>query len=1084
MSSLILAVWLAAAWAAEPEQNPAVEKLQAEMMERYQARDYAEAARLARESVEVAEQELGADDPYVGSLMNNLAVMLKFAGDYEAARPTYERAIAILEPAPEAQVEVAMTYNSLARLLQLMGEHDEAIERLNRAEVLLETANAADRGKIARSLVRVYNDQGELEQALHHTERWLGFFEAAYGADDPRIGPALEQLARLQRRLGHPAEALEPCERAIALLQGTDLEEDLALLIAERGSIASSLGRHDDARRDFEHALAAIEAVPDADPANVGFVLNELGLQLYRDGRYDEAQATLERALDLGRSDQGRATRLNNIALVLRAKGDLLGARKVHDSVLEIRLRNHGEDHPYTALTLHNLASLSMAAGDAEGAMLQYARVLAIRRRVQRADHPDIAITLNNLAVAKRYLGMLDEARDDLDEAVATWERALGPDHPNVAKAQGSLAGIHLARGDTAAADKLLAHALPKTEAALGPEHPSVALLLTRIGELRTLQGNLHSAREAHERALAIRERALGPVHTLTASSRVDLAGALEGLGDVSGARTLRRQALAEIEALWDELVGGLSEREALALMVQRRTFLDAYLADEGVDPIEAWQAVLRWKGAATRSLRSRSEVLRLARDPALAEQIAQLADVRKRIARWSLSSREDEPEVLRERIADATAKKERLERALAEATTPLSSATEPVTTAQVCEQLPERTALLDLLRYQDQTEEARYVAFSVSASCEVSRVELGPAEVIDKAVSGMREALGDPQAAPIRITQRSQRVHELVWEPVAAHIRDAKRVLVVPDAALASVPFAVLPAADERYLIEELDIAYLDNAAELLEQPSQVDTTRTLLVGGIDYAEATSEGEAGQDRAGAAPCVDQSFGSLPGTLAEIHEISRLLERRRQPVDLVAGDAATEELLSASSPGYRRLHLATHGFFATGNCRSSLARRSGVGVDEVEVVGFNPMVLSGLVLAGANAPDPEGLEDGIWTAEEVATLDLRGTELVVLSACETGLGEVRSGEGVLGLRRAFAAAGAQTLVTSLWAVPDSATAEFMGAFYSALLQRRRTPSASEALRAAQLEMLAASRERNADVGPQAWGGFISTWSPQ
>lgn len=179
----------------------------------------------------------------------------------------------------------------------------------------------------------------------------------------------------------------------------------------------------------------------------------------------------------------------------------------------------------------------------------------------------------------------------------------------------------------------------------------------------------------------------------------------------------------------------------------------------------------------------------------------------------------------------------------------------------------------------------------------------------------------------------------------------------------------------------------------------------------------------------------------------------------REEVVVLEGPEATEARVSALAPGRRVLHLATHGFFATDRCRSALAAGAG------EAVGYDPMLLSGLVLAG---------EDRIWTAEEVAALDLRGTELVVLSACETGFGEARSGEGVLGLRRAFRLAGARSLVMTLWAVEDDATRQFMETLYERL-RRRWDPVA--ALAAAQRDRIDRARHEG-DPDPQRWAGFV------
>src|SRR5262249_22983526 len=214
------------------------------------------------------------------------------------------------------------------------------------------------------------------------------------------------------------------------------------------------------------------------------------------------------------------------------------------------------------------------------------------------------------------------------------------------------------------------------------------------------------------------------------------------------------------------------------------------------------------------------------------------------------------------------------------------------------------------------------------------------------------------------------------------------------------------------------------------------------------------------------------SYAPLPATRGEVLAVRDSFERRfpEGAVRLLRGDQATESALRREAPGHRYLHLATHGFFAPEGVRSALApdpdweRRVATNFAETElfgrqgVVGYHPGLLSGVVLAGANRPAASDQDDGILTALEVAELDLRGVELVTLSACETGLGEkVAGGEGLLGLQRAFQVAGARTVVASLWQVPDQQTRELMDHFYENLWHKKLPRL--EALRQAQLWLL-------------------------
>lgn len=188
------------------------------------------------------------------------------------------------------------------------------------------------------------------------------------------------------------------------------------------------------------------------------------------------------------------------------------------------------------------------------------------------------------------------------------------------------------------------------------------------------------------------------------------------------------------------------------------------------------------------------------------------------------------------------------------------------------------------------------------------------------------------------------------------------------------------------------------------------------------------------------------------------------------------GPDASEENFKAHAPGSRVIHLATHGYFIEGSCQPNLPKR---GIDaEQGFVGENPLLLSGLLFAGSNlhgaGADSAQAEDGILTAYEVSALDLEGTEIVVLSACETGLGEVKEGEGVYGLRRAFQMAGARTVVSALWPVSDQATADMMGQLYD-----KGDESLPETIRNIQLKKIDELQSDNKVDHPFSWGAFIA-----
>jgi CHAT domain-containing protein len=277
------------------------------------------------------------------------------------------------------------------------------------------------------------------------------------------------------------------------------------------------------------------------------------------------------------------------------------------------------------------------------------------------------------------------------------------------------------------------------------------------------------------------------------------------------------------------------------------------------------------------------------------------------------------------------------------------------------------------------------------------------------------------------------------------------------------------------QYLTQQFELAYLTSGRDLLRMADEPSARGSALVvadpnyGTTERTDVLMDTSLQPVRSGDLDGSGMMFSPLPGTAAEAKLLESLLQLDDQNV--LTGDRATELNLRALH-GPRILHVATHGFFLNDHDVAVALKPVGFGRDAQPLaLGENPLLRSGLALAGANARHSGTNDDGILTAAEVAQLDLVGTQLVVLSACDTGVGTVQNGEGVYGLRRALVLAGAQSQLVSLWDVADVATQELMLDYYQRLLKGE---GRSEALRSAQLAMLAKPERQH----PYYWAGFI------
>jgi CHAT domain-containing protein len=568
--------------------------------------------------------------------------------------------------------------------------------------------------------------------------------------------------------------------------------------------------------------------------------------------------------------------------------------------------------------------------------------------------------------------------------------------------------------------------------------------------------------------------------HPDLARSLNNLGSLLQDRGELAWAEPLLRDALAMYQRLGSALLAGSAEAEALNFLAQLPLTRDAYLSVTHALPDKtssAYHALWHARGAVTHMLQQRRLALLAARDRATRDLAQQLTATRQALAGLLRPGAAARPQ----RVRELSDQKEKLEKQLAEQL-PLYQALkqrlkgEP---ADLSPLLPAGAVFCDLTRYWHISQDPEvpglrgekwtlaYVGFVLARGQPLRRVELGAATAIEEALTAWRHSVQAGQAGSAAAGTLRRRL----WQPLEqAFPAGTATVLLAPDAALSGLPWAALPGnSPGRLLLEEYALATVPDGPQLLDlllaPPAERKEDRLLAVGGIDYdgvAVAVRVAAAGRVRAPGLDKDGRLWQALPGTAREVAQVQRLAGKRR--VIQRQGTAASTGQLLADLPQARWAHLATHGFFADPSVRSIFQlsaedyQRSRRG-ERIGIGARSPLVLSGLVCAGANRPvkDPEKDDGGILTAEAIGGLSLDGLELAVLSACETGLGEVAGGEGVFGLQRAFHVAGARSTVASLWKIDDAATQALMAEFYRNLWERKLPKL--EALRRAQLAML-------------------------
>jgi CHAT domain-containing protein/Tfp pilus assembly protein PilF len=692
------------------------------------------------------------------------------------------------------------------------------------------------------------------------------------------------------------------------------------------------------------------------------------------------------------------------------------------------------------------------------------------------------------LALLYRDKGDYTQAEPLFRRALTIAEKMLGAEHPYVAATLNNLADLYDTKGDYAQAEPLYRRALAIEEKALGAEHPGTATSLDNLANLYRAKGDYAQAEPLFSRALDIREKTLGAEHPYIATSLNNLASLYEATGDISQALSLRSRAqTAEEHNITVNLAAG-SERQKLAYLTMLAGSSNQSVAlhvrsapDNSTARDLALTVVLQRKGHVLDAMNDSAEAMRRRANPQDRVLFDQLKSERARLARLVFGGlQKASPAEYQQAIKKLEESVEKLEAEIGDRNSEFRAQSQPVTLAAVQSAIPADAALVEYFTYRpfnakstrrdEQLGQPRYVAYALRRQGEPGWVELGEAKAIDEAVGALRNALHNPKSADFK--RLARRVDKLVMQPVQPLLGKTRRVFVSPDGALNLVPFVALVDAQNRYLVERYSFTYLTSGRDLLRlRPDAQIAQAPVIVADPDFGEKSVDSKDASS-VGILDLTRAYFSPLAATAQEAKALKAILPQ----ATVLTKDQATETALKqVASPNV--LHIATHGFFLADKPEDAseterkrkLLQQTG---DLLALGGRleNPLLRSGLGLAGANLRK-SGDDDGILTAMEVAGLNLWGTKLVVLSACETGVGEVRTGEGVYGLRRALALAGAETQVMSLWPVSDRGTRDLMIRYYKSL---QSGEGRSEAMRQVQLRMLKDPRRRH----PFYWASFI------
>ena len=1009
-----------------------------------------------QESLKLKTKLLGPEDPGLVKLLLTIADLDDRQNRPLDAIPRLERALAISERkfGPES-VETARVLASLGNIKGYAGQFDAALACLKRSLQISEKILPPTDSNIAAALHNLgslYAGRGDYQQALPYLERGVELRQKSYRPEDAK---SALQFANALNNLG------------IAQLNGESFDKGIVTL---------------------QRSLSVVESAFGSASINLASTLTAVGAAYRRHGNFDHAQKFYKRALRIldeapAYMSRERVDAMNNFAEMLLDMGDDASALKLYKQSVELAENQLGANDVSVAYGLNGLGRIRQRHGDAAEALTFFERSLVILKGKFGESHRDVAGVLNNIATALEDTGDAKRASATFQQLLAIQEKILPPMDPDIAVTLNNLAVSSAKRGDLVEAQSLIRKSLAIYDAALGRDNKDSCTRLEILGILELL------SRDTPKALGEFVESARRWRHYLASQAILQ-----ESLG------APQIQDRIQFNDFFQS-VCGIAQNEfpqaASSAGAEQLAFSKALL--EEVETVRAQLAADRQ--VEVQALREKADLIRRR-----LESLAHLEGMS-----W-----------LRERMDWRNSERDKLEHDLAAIEANIAAANELVartvrerdlSLTDIARSLPPNSVLVDLVQYRrtdftagnNQWKEQRYAAYLTfplgndSTNATVERVDLGEAKPIDEALGIIikRFSAVPPQYRAQDVQPALQRLSDLVYTPLAQHLTNISHLIICPDGQLSRLPFEMLPVGN-KFLVEEKIISYVTSGREVARvaanqskpKPS-TQTGKPLVMGNPDFdfdlATATRSIGIGKNstetsalRSLSRDCHGLNFKPLPNAEAEARSVAKLLGGESEL--RLGADAREADLKAVQSP--QVLHLATHAFFLSDqqfkqiNSAGWNLAFAEPGPDRARTSSDweNPMVRCGVALAGANHAREitnATAEDGLLTGLEASLLNLQGTELVILSACDSGSGEVKIGEGIMSLRRAFRIAGAQTVLASHWAVSDKATSELMTEF---MRRWRAGESRANAWREAQLTLL-----RSTDFSkPFFWAAFTLT----
>ena len=946
------------------------------------------------------------------------------------------------------------TLNNLASLYKASGNFQAAEPMLIEAKSIFREKYGqknVDYAKAVNNLAFLYRDMGSVSPAESQFREVIGIYKELFGEKSNYYTEALNNLGVLFYDIGN-YRAAEPI-----LLNVSNLWKQL-------------LGD--------KHPMYATS-------------LNNLAVLYKENGNFTAAESLYIQALNirktvLGEKNTDYASSLDNLALLYQATGNYPAAEPLHLKALNIRKEVLGVNDPSYAESLNNTALLYQQMGNFPAAKPLFLEAKKILKETIGENDPTYATIVNNLAGFYSLTGDFEAAEPLYTEAMNIRKAVLGEHHPDYATSLNNLASLYSDMENYKAAEFFFDEEGKIIKETLGANHPMYATYLSNLASMHHLMHKYKEAETEYTEALRIRKIALGSMHTDYIEVLNNLAVLYNNMNNFNAAKPLFLECIENTGKIINQNFEFLSEKEKELYLRTRETYISNFYdfslkrksEDNDLTKI-CYNNILINKGLLLKSSTAMRNAIQSSNDTSLIAMYEKWIDLKKEISMLQsteISKRYTNPEIL-EQTANT------IEKEIVKKSSVVGDFTsgKHITWEDVRKKLKKDEAAIEFVHSQVSKDTILYSGLIVRSDSKYPEMIFLFVEKDLESLLGRNNINNISYINKIYGTSKvtDTILFNLIWKPMEKYLNGIKTIYYSPDGLLHKVSFSAISDGKNRYLCDNYSLNRVNSTGIVVTPESRlIDKTLTAcIIGGINYTAEPSEKIVWQD--------------LPGTLTEINGIQKRLSENDVPISLYAGKEATEvKFKNTYSKGNIQpeiLHIATHGFFYPDPLS---VRKEAVKIEKTEtgMVAFrggnpgfgtwqfvqnkNPLMRSGLVFSGANRVWTEPYSgtdnDGVLTAQEVTQLDMSKTRLVVLSACETGLGDIRGSEGVYGLQRAFKMAGIKNIIMSLWQVPDAETSEFMNLFYSKLITTKDI----------QKSFNETSSEMRGKYDPYYWASFV------